>query len=376
VAETADVGPAAAIASRVCGNARNVVEQRQQDLTALLAGPPREAMRFGGAGQAARLSANGPMIERGRSICIEDNAVPTVLVVDDAAVDRRLAGGLLAKSPDLEISYAENGADALHHMQNSPADVVVTDLLMPVMDGLELVKRIRMQYPNVPVILMTAVGSELLSIKALKQGAASYVPKSQLGSKLRATVEEVLSLATVSKTYARLMECQTRIEFSYCLDNDVALIDALVDLVKQIVAGMGLCDHTGRFRIGVAVREALLNALYRGNLEFNAEQMQQSRENLFDEKQMRLVEQRRSQPPFRDRKIFVDAKVLSSEARFVIRDEGSGFDYASALRSRDLTSLDSLDALSGRGLVLIHSFMDEVSYNEAGNEITMIKRRD
>lgn len=302
--------------------------------------------------------------------------MPTVLVVDDAAVDRRMAGGLLEKSPDLEVLYAQNGSDALRQMHGSLPDVVVTDLLMPEMDGLELVTRIRMQYPNVPVILMTAIGSETLSIKALKQGAASYVPKSQLGNRLRATVEEVLSLASVTKTYAQLMACQTRIEFSYSLDNNVALIDALVDLVKQIVAGMRLCDHTGRFRVGVAVREALLNALYRGNLEIDVAQMQQSRANLLDEEQMRFLEQRQSKLPFRDRKIFVDARVLSHEARFVIRDEGPGFDYASALRSRDLKSLDSLDALHGRGLVLIHSFMDEVIYNEAGNEITMIKRRD
>jgi CheY-like chemotaxis protein len=302
--------------------------------------------------------------------------VPTVLVVDDAAVDRRMAGGLLEKSPDLAVRYAENGSDALRQMHDSPPDVVVTDLLMPEMDGLELVTRIRMQYPNVPVILMTAIGGETLSIKALKQGAASYVPKSQLGNRLRATVEEVLSLASVTKTYARLMECQTRIEFGYSLDNNVALIDALVDLVKQIVAGMRLCDHTGRFRVGVAVREALLNALYRGNLEINVAEMQQSRANVLDEEQMKFVEQRQSKPPFRDRKIFVDARVLSHEARFVIRDEGLGFDYASALRSRDLKSLDSLDALDGRGLVLIHSFMDEVTYNDSGNEITMIKRRE
>jgi anti-sigma regulatory factor (Ser/Thr protein kinase) len=126
----------------------------------------------------------------------------------------------------------------------------------------------------------------------------------------------------------------------------------------------------------VAVREALLNALYRGNLEIGVGQMQQSRENLLDEEQARFVEQRRLQAPFCDRKIFVDARVRSNEARFVIRDEGPGFDYEAALRSRDLTSLDSLDALHGRGLVLIHSFMDEVSYNPAGNEITMTKRRD
>ena len=101
-----------------------------------------------------------------------------VLVVDDSAVDRRLAGGLLEKESGLTVIYASDGTEALVKLDTENPDLVVTDLQMPKMNGLELVGAIRHQYPLVPVILMTAHGSEEIAIAALEQGAASYVPKS------------------------------------------------------------------------------------------------------------------------------------------------------------------------------------------------------
>ena len=300
--------------------------------------------------------------------------MPRILVVDDTAVDRQLAGGLLRAPGNREVDFAANGEEAIERMQQAPPDIVVTDLQMPEMDGLELVTRIRMQFPKVPVILMTAKGSDEIAVEALEQGAASYVPKSQLNEKLLETVDNVLALATADRTYAHLMRCQDRIEFVYTLDNSPALIDALVDLVQQVLEGMQLTDHTGKFRVGVALREALMNALYRGNLEISFDDLQASREGLLEGKQANLLEQRLAEPPFRDRKIHLQAQITRDEARFVIRDDGPGFrpDEVSSSGSGAL----SLDANRGRGLILMRSFMDEVTFNEQGNEVTLVKRRD
>ena len=62
-----------------------------------------------------------------------------------------------------------------------------------------------------------------------------------------------------------------------------------------------------------------------------------------------------------------------TEATYVIRDEGRGFDPAAL---SDPTSPQNLDRLTGRGLFLIRTFMDEVRHNDVGNEITLVKRRD
>src|SRR5262245_2182044 len=101
--------------------------------------------------------------------------MPNILVVDDLASDRRLVGGLLMTNEDLTVEFAVNGREALDRIARARPDLVVTDLMMPEMDGLELLGNIRCKFPGLPVILMTSQGSEEVAVKALQLGAASYV---------------------------------------------------------------------------------------------------------------------------------------------------------------------------------------------------------
>jgi CheY-like chemotaxis protein len=298
--------------------------------------------------------------------------VPTVLVVDDSAVDRRLVQGLLQQRPDWKLEFAENGRQALARLQTSRPDVVVTDLQMPEMDGLDLVRAVRIHFTDLPVILMTGKGSEELAVEALEQGAASYVPKAHLAEMLPDVLEQVLALVRADRSYEKLIECMERNEFTFQLGSDPALIDPLVDLVQQMVSGMRLCDAIERVRVGVALEQALLNALFRGNLELRPEEIERSRELLMEGKGGDLLAQRRDSAPYRDRRIQVDVRITPREARFVVRDEGPGFDVASVPAPGDPGALEKE---GGRGLVLMRTFMDEVTFNERGNEVTMVKRR-
>lgn len=298
--------------------------------------------------------------------------MPTVLIVDDSAVDRRLVQGLLDKQSGWNVDFAENGKDALSRLQANKPDIVVTDMQMPEMDGLDLVRAVRIHFTDLPVILMTGKGSESLAVEALEQGAASYVPKSQLSQMLPDVIEQVMALVRADRSYEKLVECMARNEFSFNLTNDPALIDPLVDLVQQMVYGMRLCDSIERVRVGVALEQALLNALYRGNLELAADDIERSRELLLQGKNGDLVAHRCKETPYCERSIQVDVRITPEEARFVIRDEGPGFDVSSLPQPGDPGTLEQE---GGRGLVLMRTFMDEVTYNEQGNEVTMVKRR-
>jgi CheY-like chemotaxis protein len=298
--------------------------------------------------------------------------MPTILVVDDSQAERRLIGGLLQKSLNCKVEYAANGEEALAIMNQSAAELIVTDLAMPVMDGLELVAAVRHDFPDVPVILMTAYGNESLALEALEQGATSYVPKSQLTERLAETVEEVLAIVQADRSYEHLLACLSETEFRFVLENDPDLVDPLVDLVGRMATGMGVCDAAGRLQLGVALKEAMLNALFHGNLEITAEQTAEVQDMLIGEDDLSLVEQRRAEPPYRDRRIFVDVRISPAETRFVIRDQGAGFDHVSVPSPDDP---GTLDGDRGRGMSLMYRFMDEVTYNQAGNEVTMVKRR-
>jgi len=304
----------------------------------------------------------------------QSDATTRILVVDDTAVDRQLAGGLLELSPLIKVEYAENGRLGLEYVQQHSPDLVVTDMQMPEMDGLELVSQIRAHYPSIPVVLMTAQGSESIAVEALERGAASYVPKSQLAEILQTTVADLLSMINANKSHSNLMDCQQRLECDYELENDPALIDSLIDLLQQLLGGMELTDETGVLRVGVALREALYNSLYHGNLQITEDELQSSREDLLtggDD----IVTERRKQAPYCDRKIRVKIRMDRQQASFVIEDDGEGFDYASLLTQMTPDS-DSLDVENGRGFLLMLSMMDEVSFNESGNSVTMVKEKD
>lgn len=299
--------------------------------------------------------------------------MPSILVVDDSSVDRRLAALLLSKGTTINIEEAENGRAALQAIQRCEPDLVVTDLQMPELDGLGLIRRIRAQHPRVPVVLMTAHGSEGLAVEALEAGAASYVSKSALPDTLLDTVEQVLAISRADRNFDRLAQCLQCAEFTLWLENDASLIDPLVDVVQRLVDKMQLCDATGRVRVGIALEEALLNALYRGNLELSFEQMQEDRANLLQGLSMGLAEQRRNEPPYCDRKILVKVNISTEDLKIVVRDEGPGFDVVPVADSDDPSALGRE---GGRGLVLMRTFMDEVTYNDAGNEVCMIKRKE
>lgn len=290
----------------------------------------------------------------------------TVLVVDDSAIDRRLASGLLEKEGRYQILLASSGKDAMETMKSQSIDLVLTDLQMDEMDGLELVEAVRSEYPLTPVILMTANGSEEIAVQALEKGAASYVAKRRLQQDLMEIVRQVIDNSDENRMQSRLMHRLARNEFSFVLNNDLSLVHSLVKYLQHTLRCVRLSDEVDRLRVGIAVEEALLNALYHGNLEVSSELKEQD-PNLFEE----TARKRCLEEPYRNRRIFVDALVTREFARFTIRDEGPGFNPSSLPNPCDPQNLEKP---SGRGILLMRSFMDEVTFNATGTQVTLVKR--
>jgi CheY-like chemotaxis protein len=297
----------------------------------------------------------------------------SILVVDDSSVDRRFVGGLLERSGNYQVEFAEDGQQALDKLLHMRPDIVLTDMQMPGRGGLDLVTAVRIRHPGLPVILMTGQGSEALAVEALQRGAANYIPKVQLGDRLLNTIDEALAMVRADRTYERLISCLQSCRFAFELDNDPALIDPLVDLVQQMISGMTLTDATGRFRVGAALKEALLNAIYRGNLEVSFAQMQDTRESLLTGKREDICQTRRREAPYSDRRVEVRVAIDMDRIEILVKDQGPGFDPATI---RSAQAAGKLDPELGRGLLIMRSFMDEVNFSDRGNEVTLVKRRE
>jgi CheY-like chemotaxis protein/anti-sigma regulatory factor (Ser/Thr protein kinase) len=292
----------------------------------------------------------------------------TILIVDDSAMERHLAGAIVQKIEGWQTLFASDGKEALEILQRRAPDVVLTDMLMPEMDGLELVRAIRAGHPLVPVILMTAHGSEDLAIQALRSGAASYVPKKSLPRDLADTLDAVLAASQSNRREQLILDCLVHQETNYRLGNDTALIAPLVGHLEHQLERMRLCEPSGLVLVGVALHEALTNAILHGNLGIASELRETNEKEYY-----RQIAERRTQQPWCDRQVYVSAVLNEHEAVFVVRDGGEGFDPDLL---PDPTDPANLERVSGRGLLLIQTFMDRVEHNERGNQITMVKRRN
>lgn len=288
-----------------------------------------------------------------------------ILVVDDSATDRRLAGGLLEHRAGWNVLYANDGREALDSISAEPPDLILTDMQMPEVNGLELVEAVQRDYPLVPVILMTAQGNERIAVDALERGAASYVPKRELGSDLVSVIERVLVLSEERQTKRTLMERMNTLQASFVLNNESVLLTSAVAYLQGLIRDMGLLSESERLRVGVALEEALLNAAYHGNLEVESQLREQDHALFYD-----LARERAQTPPYSLRSISLDVELSSDRIHYVVQDEGPGFDPAEL---PDPTDPSNLDRPCGRGLLLMRTFMDRVEYNDAGNAVTLTK---
>jgi CheY-like chemotaxis protein len=300
-----------------------------------------------------------------------------ILIVDDSAVDLRLARRLLQQPAKesalkqfwpLEVIGASNGLEALSLLNQERPDIILTDLQMPGMTGLELVDEVRAKCPSLPVVLMTAHGSEDIALLALQRGAASYVPKQQLVPDLLDTIANVLEIAGFRREEQRLLdECWLQSESHFLLPNDLSFIAPLVRHLQDNLNRLKVCSENDLIRVAVALREALSNAMLHGNLEVDSHLRDTDEQAYYA-----LAEQRRKQEPYSCRQVYITAEQSRRQAVYIVRDEGPGFDATSI---PDPTAEENLDRVGGRGLFLIRMFMDHTEFNAKGNEIKMIKRR-
>ncbi len=289
-------------------------------------------------------------------------------VVDDLRTDQVLVTRLLEARTDLEVICAGDGVEALSRMDERQPDLVLTDLQMPNLDGLQLTQEVRRRFPGVPIILMTAHGSETVAAEALRVGAASYVPKRLLSRDLTTTVERVLSIAASERQFHSVFQSIIRSEYDFQLDNDTNHIQPLIGFLRQDLKRFNFCDETTMMRIGVAIDEAICNAVHHGNLEVDSE----LRDDGYDLYVSQIAE-RSKQSPFKERRVHVRAEVTATQATYTVRDEGNGFDPDSI---PDPTDPANLAKASGRGLLLIRTFMDSVDFSDEGKQIMMVKYRD
>ena len=181
-----------------------------------------------------------------------------ILIVDDEIALRHSLNILLTRN-GYDVETANCAADALTILEGSGYDLVITDLRMQAMDGLDLLRKVKSSYPDTEVIMLTAFGSIGGAVEAMKAGAFDYVTKPFKNEQLLVVVEKALERRKLISEVKYLREA-LRHDFSE--DNVVAQstkMQSVIDLVRKVAPQNLTVLITGESGTGKEVVAKLLH---------------------------------------------------------------------------------------------------------------------
>ena len=159
-----------------------------------------------------------------------------ILLADDHLFFRRGVATFLAAEADFEVvGEAANGSEALHMARELMPDVILMDISMPVMDGLEATRQIKVQIPYVKIVILTASDEEQKLFEAVKAGALGYLLKKVEPQALAATLRGV---ARGEASLSRLMAARLMEEFARQAGGGASGAPDLTSREREVLGGV------------------------------------------------------------------------------------------------------------------------------------------
>ena len=287
-----------------------------------------------------------------------------ILVADHDGETRRQLCDFLQQQLHL-VFEADNTTDALDLFKQEQIEGVFGRVDLPEVNGFGLLESIKKLKAFVPFVAIAADNQKEIILRSFSLGACDLLTFPFSHSNLHQSLSRVIQLNEDSKFSVYCLENSIFESRTLELYNDFEYINQIVSFMTRNLPSFGILEEQELFAINMALVEALSNAIFHGNLEVSSE-LKQQRFELFREE----AELRRQREPYCHRRVYIHYEISRNSVKYVIRDEGKGFDYS---RLPDPTLPENLFKESGRGILMIMSFMDEVFWNARGNEITLIR---
>ncbi len=182
-----------------------------------------------------------------------------ILVIDDEPDIRESLYDLLTLEGNYKVEMAQNGAEGLRKLELRPYDLVLLDLMMPDISGMEVLKQVRERDKETPIFLITAYGSLDAAVSALKAGANDYFPKPFDTSKLLIEIERMISKRSLENENLHL---KIALKQRYSFPNIIGKSDRMLrmlDLVGQVASSRATVLISGETGTG---KELIAKAIH------------------------------------------------------------------------------------------------------------------
>ncbi len=186
----------------------------------------------------------------------------TILVVDDEPNYLIIIAELL-RDEGFEVFTAENGKKALEVVSTSDLDLIITDMQMPLMGGMELLNKVKQLNPDIPVIMLTAYGEVEKAVTAMRDGAFNYLTKPFKNTELLANITKAIDHYSLLRENMRLRtEVRDRFSFSGMIGKNKQ-IQQLYSLIEKIAPTPASVLITGESGTG---KELVARAIHNNSL--------------------------------------------------------------------------------------------------------------
>ena len=258
-----------------------------------------------------------------------------ILIIDDVEEIRISLSKIVEQLGVIPLT-ASNGLEALDLLQSEKIDLIITDLMMPEMDGLQFIVQSRKLNPRIPIAVISGYADIKNATFALTRGAFNFITKPFTIKEVENVIRKGLRLRELSLGTDRLLKTiRNRTEIT--IPSFTHLLPSVSFYVLKECQWRGIDNENLLNNISVCIDETLTNALTHGN-EGNP-----------------------------DKTIAITLQFDTKKFTFTIQDEGNGFDVKEFDRQ---IKQNAIDIPNKRGLFIVEYLADEISFNDKGNEVT------